>query len=274
MAESAPKTAGRRFAILQAVPQPRMGDSRAKFEEAWKAWEHQADVYEKLATSKPDDDLKISVVLREAPTKLRDNLLVNSQQFETNCNKLRAIIQAYLNTNKNWTADDFRNVTKESDPMELDNLSKGKGKNSGRGKGKSNSKTAASQECHVCGKKKGHTARDCWSRANQDRTVNEVDGAKAESEMAQELVFAIESVVKDVRLSQSGCEVSEDGLVAKWLKIGNNLKGYDIHVVEVTKPMLSASYPREHGIETHLARRKGVCFVKAACVRARVSQNW
>ena len=41
-----------------------------------------------------------SVVLREAPQKLRDHLLVNSQQFESNYNKLRAIIHAYLNTNK------------------------------------------------------------------------------------------------------------------------------------------------------------------------------
>ena len=39
-------------------------------------------VYEKLATSKLDDDVKVSVVLREAPTKLRDNLLVNSHQFD------------------------------------------------------------------------------------------------------------------------------------------------------------------------------------------------
>ena len=101
MAESAPKTAGRRFAMLQAVLPPGMGDSPAKFEEAWNAWEHQVDVYEKLAASKLDDDVKISEVLREAPTKLRDNLLVNSQQFESNYNKLRAIIQAYLNTNKN-----------------------------------------------------------------------------------------------------------------------------------------------------------------------------
>ena len=48
---------------------------------------------------------------------------------------------------------------------------------------------------------------------NQDRTVNEVDGAKAEPDTAKESVFAIENVVKDVSLSQSGCEVSEDGLV-------------------------------------------------------------
>ena len=46
-----------------------MGDGPAKFEEAWNAWEHQVNVDEKLATSKLDD-AKISVVLREAPTKL------------------------------------------------------------------------------------------------------------------------------------------------------------------------------------------------------------
>ena len=94
------------------------------------------DVYEKLATSKLDDDVKISVVLGEAPTKLRDNLLVNCQQFESNHNKFRAIIQAYLNSNKSSTANDFRNDTKESDPMEVDNINKGKGKSSGKGKGK------------------------------------------------------------------------------------------------------------------------------------------
>ena len=95
--EDAPKTAGRRFAMLQAVLQPGMGGNPAKFEEAWNAWEHQVDVNEKLATSKLDDDVKISVVLREAPTTLRYNLLGNSQQSESNCKKLRAIIQAYLN---------------------------------------------------------------------------------------------------------------------------------------------------------------------------------
>ena len=129
------------------------------------------DVYEKLATSKLDDDVKISVMLGEAPTKLRDNLLMNCQQFESNHNKFRAIIQAYLNSNKSWTANDFRNDTKESDPMEVDNINKGTSK--GKSKG-----------C-VCGMK-AHFARDCWSRANQNRTVNEVDGAKAEPNTAKE----------------------------------------------------------------------------------------
>ena len=64
----------------------------------------------------------------------------------------------------------------------------------------------------MCGKK-GHAARDCWSRANQDRTVHEVEGAKVDSAAGEEFVFAIENVVKDVSLSRSGCEVNEDGLV-------------------------------------------------------------
>ena len=80
MAENAAITAGRKFAMLQAVLQPRMSDNLAKFEETWKSWEHQVDVYENLSSSKLDDDVKISVVLRQAPQKLRDHLLVNPQQ--------------------------------------------------------------------------------------------------------------------------------------------------------------------------------------------------
>ena len=74
------------------------------------------DIYENLSSTKLDDDVKISVVLRECPQKLRDHLLVNSQQFENHYNKLRAITQAYLNTNKTWIVNDFR----ETDPMDVD----------------------------------------------------------------------------------------------------------------------------------------------------------
>ena len=64
-AENAPKTAGRRFAMLQAVLQPGMSDNPAKFEKSWKSWEHQMDIYENLSSTKLDDDVKISVVFRE-----------------------------------------------------------------------------------------------------------------------------------------------------------------------------------------------------------------
>ena len=95
------------------------------------------DIYENLSSTKLDDDVKISVVLRECPQKLRDHLLVNSQQFESYYNKLIAIIQAYLNTNKTWIVNDFR----ETVPMDVDYIgkSKGKGKSKSKSKGKSGS---------------------------------------------------------------------------------------------------------------------------------------
>ena len=102
------------------------------FEETWKSWEHQVDFYENLSSTKLDDDVNISVVLRECPQKLRDHLLVNSQQFESNYNKLIAMIQAYLNTNKTWIVNDFR----ETVPMDVDYI----GKSTGKGKSKSQSK--------------------------------------------------------------------------------------------------------------------------------------
>ena len=239
-ADNAPKTAGRRFAMLQAVLQPGMSDNPAKFEETWKSWEHQMDIYENLSSTKLDDDVKISVVLRERPQKLRDHLLVNSQQFESNHNKLKAIIQAYLNTNKTWIVNDFR----ETVPMDVDYIGKSKGKgksksksksknegksgsnskgkskgkskdrNQGKGKGKINSKgkgkgkPSNDKECYVCGKK-GHLARDCWSRANHDKMVNEVEVEDPDAEPDEEYAYTVDHEVNVLDLSQSGCEVNK-----------------------------------------------------------------
>ena len=86
---NAPKTVGRRFAMLQVCVFRQSSRKRGKH------------VYENLAASKLDDDVNISVVLCAAPSQFRDNLLVNSQQIESYYNQLRAITQAYLNSNKN-----------------------------------------------------------------------------------------------------------------------------------------------------------------------------
>ena len=147
---------------------------------------------------------------------------MSSQQFEINYNKLRAIIQAHLNTNKTWIVNDFR----ETDPMDVDYTSKSKGngkgkskgksknRNQGKGKSKNNSKGKGSgkpdniKECYACGKR-SHFARDCWSRANNDKMVNEVEVENTSAEPGKEYVYTIEHEVNVVNLSQTGCGVNK-----------------------------------------------------------------
>ena len=162
-AENAPKTAGQRFAMLQAVLQPGMSDNPAKFEETWKSWEHQVDIYENLSSTKLDDDVKISVVLRECPQKLRDHLLVNSQQFESNYNNLRAIIQAYLNTNKKLIVNDLR----ETDPMGVVYIGKSKSK----GKARARAKARAKEKARIATKAKAKARTTAKAKAVENLTM-------------------------------------------------------------------------------------------------------
>ena len=232
-----------------------------------------------------------------------------------------------------WIVNDFR----ETDPMDVDYIrkSKGKGKskskgkskgksgsngkgkskgkskdrNQGKGKSKSNSKGRGSgkpdndKECYVCGKR-SHFTRDCWSRANHDKMVNEIEVEDPNAEPGKEYVYTIEHEINVVNLSQSVCGVNkiEEKITArnwdprtheqtardwdprtheslvmidsgasvnvcpKWF--GNSrleqsdgatfcgqTKRYDFHVVDVTKPILSASCLCENGVETHLAKK-------------------
>ena len=60
----------------------------------------------------------------------------------------------------------------------------------------------------MCGKG-GHLARDCWSRANHDKMVNEVEVEDPNAEPDKEYVYTIEHEVNVVNLSQSGCVVNK-----------------------------------------------------------------
>ena len=76
-------------------------------------------VCENLARSKLGGDMKFCLVLREAPTQLRDKLLVNSQQINKNCTQLRSALQTFLYVNKPLVLIDFRE-TMEPDPCKTE----------------------------------------------------------------------------------------------------------------------------------------------------------
>ena len=79
-------------------------------------------------------------------------------------------------------------------------------------KTKGSGKLENDKECYLCGKK-DHVARDCWSRANHDKMVNEFEVENVNAEPGKEFVFTFESEINDVNLSQDGCAEREDGLV-------------------------------------------------------------
>ena len=120
--------------------------------------------------------------------------------------------------------------------------------------------------------------------------VNEIVVENVNAEPGKEYVFAVEQEINDVNLSQDACVAREDGLVMvdsgasvnvcpKWfgnskleqsdlrgangklvleygkrqicLRICGQTKRHDFHVVNVTKPILSASCFCEQGVETH-----------------------
>ena len=64
------------------------------------------------------------------------------------------------------------------------------------------------EKCYVCGKR-SHLARDCWSRANHDKMVNEVEVEEQNAELGKEYVHTIEQEVNVVNLSHSGCGVNK-----------------------------------------------------------------
>ena len=88
---------------------------------------------------------------------------MNSQQFESNYNKLRAIIQAFLNTNKTWIVNDFRDTV----PMDVDHISQSKGKSGRNGKGKSKGKSKDRNQCK--GKNKSNSKGKGSGKPDNDK---------------------------------------------------------------------------------------------------------
>ena len=83
-----------------------------------------------------------------------------STSLRVTTNKLRAVIQDYLNTNKTWIVNDFR----ETVPMDVDYIGKNKGK--GKSKGKSKGRSGSNSKGKSKGKSKDRNQGKGKSKIN------------------------------------------------------------------------------------------------------------
>ena len=93
---------------------PGMLDDLARFEEQ-RSWENQVEIRQ-VARSTLDDDAKVSVVTHVAPSKPRDNVVVNAHQFDGKCNQLSVAMRSDLHSTKKWTMEDVRTKSRQSRP--------------------------------------------------------------------------------------------------------------------------------------------------------------
>jgi hypothetical protein len=130
--EFEPKIAQRRFGLLQSIMSPNLGQTDHDFENKFAEWKAEVSGYEDYTGRELDADIKIAVLLRQAPQALRTHLQINSNAFDNSFSQLEAVIQSYIQSRKLWNP---RDDNKGSKPMEVDWIQKG-GKGKGKGKGK------------------------------------------------------------------------------------------------------------------------------------------
>ena len=116
-------------------------------------WEIEVSLYDRLSEPGEElpDKIKVTILVENAPMKLRDHLQVNADRFQRYAD-VRSVIMSYLSTRKFST----QSTDRQDDPMQVDAFKglpyhKGKGKG-GKNKGKGDSDMDTSWQAGTKGK--------------------------------------------------------------------------------------------------------------------------
>ena len=185
LVEMMPSSRQRQLALASQLTATKLDPGRALSEQVGR-YEELIREYERVSGSRYSEDLRISTIVAAAPPALQAQLHM-ALGPDTTYQEVRDKILLYERSTAKWHTNTSLAMPSLQDsggptPMEVDRVEKGKkgkgkkgkgtkdgskgkdskGKKKGKNKGGSG-RDASAPECFNCGKR-GHYARDCWSK--------------------------------------------------------------------------------------------------------------
>ena len=148
--EYRPQVGGRLNSMLRNILNPKW--TEASFGEQILKWENSIDSYEKQSGEKVSERTKIATIFEAVPAQYKNLIALASVHADQDFKKFRKYVYDNLEITASFTQEGVRS----EDPMQVGGLyTPGKGKGGKDGKGQE-------LRCQLC-KKRGHTAKTCFS---------------------------------------------------------------------------------------------------------------